>query len=148
MEITTAREADIPQLCELLTLLFTQEADFVPDMEAQRRGLGLIVAQPEIGEILVARAAGRIIGMVSLLYTVSTALGGRVALLEDMVVRPEARGLGLGAALLEQAIALARCEGCLRITLLTDGDNEAAQRFYRRRGFARSAMVPMRLGLG
>ncbi|WP_305042819.1 GNAT family N-acetyltransferase [Geoalkalibacter sp.] len=148
MNILPARDADIPQLCELLSLLFTQEADFTPDEAAQRRGLALILAHPEQGRILVAREADRVLGMVNLLYTVSTALGGRVALLEDMVVRPEARGLGLGAALLEEAVAVARREGCLRITLLTDADNQAAQRFYQRQGFALSAMVPMRRLLG
>ncbi|MGQ0672875.1 MAG: GNAT family N-acetyltransferase, partial [Hyphomicrobium sp.] len=41
-----------------------------------------------------------------------------------------------------------RADGCRRITLLTDGDNAAAHRFYERAGFTRSAMVPYRLGLG
>ncbi|MNY66030.1 putative phosphinothricin acetyltransferase YwnH [compost metagenome] len=77
----------------------------------------------------------------------STALGARVALLEDMVVDTGARGTGIGSALLEQAIAHARDSGCRRITLLTDGDNAAAQRLYRRHGFGRSPMVPLRLAL-
>jgi hypothetical protein len=38
-EITTARLADIPALCELLTLLFTQEEDFMPDLAKQTEGL-------------------------------------------------------------------------------------------------------------
>ncbi|MDO3378556.1 GNAT family N-acetyltransferase [Geoalkalibacter halelectricus] len=148
MKILPASEEDLSQLGELLNLLFTQEADFTPDEAAQRRGLALILAHPEQGQILVAREADRVLGMVNLLYTLSTALGGRVALLEDMVVHPEARGRGLGAALLEQAVAVARQQGCLRITLLTDADNQAAQRFYRRHGFELSTMVPMRLKLG
>ena len=83
----------------------------------------------------------------SLLYTVSTALGARVALLEDMVVAPDARGAGVGSALLAHAISFARKQGCRRITLLTDGANDAAQRFYARQGFGPSSMVPMRLAL-
>jgi ribosomal protein S18 acetylase RimI-like enzyme len=86
--------------------------------------------------------------MVNLLYTVSTALGARVALLEDMVVAPQARGRGLGSALLTHAIAHARSQGCRRITLLTDGVNDSAQRFYARHGFTGSGMVPMRMSLG
>jgi len=77
----------------------------------------------------------------------STALGGRVALLEDMVVRPDARGRGAGSLLLRAAVEFARAAGCLRITLLTDADNAAAQRFYARHGFGQSAMIPMRLPL-
>jgi len=80
-----------------------------------------------------------------LLYTVSTARGGRVALFEDMVVRPERRGNGAGSALLQAAIARAREAGCSRITLLADHANEAALRFYQRHGFTASGMLPLRL---
>jgi len=86
--------------------------------------------------------------LLGVLFLPSTALGGRVALLEDMVVRPDARGGGAGSRLLAAAAEFARSAGCLRITLLTDAHNTAAQRFYGRHGFARSAMIPMRLLLG
>ena len=82
--------------------------------------------------------------MVNLLYTVSTALGDRVAILEDMIVDRDARGRGLGSRLMTEAISTCETDGCLRITLLTDGDNTAAQQFYRRFGFERSPMVPLR----
>jgi GNAT superfamily N-acetyltransferase len=147
MNIRLAALADIPDLCDLLNLLFTQEAEFLPDRAAQQRGLASIIQQPEVGQILIARQADKAVGMVNLLYTVSTALGGRVALLEDMVVAPEMRGSGVGAQLLTRAIDVAKANGCLRITLLTDGVNEAAQRFYQRQGFVASPMVPLRLVL-
>jgi GNAT superfamily N-acetyltransferase len=145
--VEPATDGDIPALCELLALLFAQEAEFAPDASAQRRGLAGIIGDPRIGSILVAREDGAAVGMVNLLFTVSTALGERVALLEDMVVAPAARGRGVGAELLAHAIAHARARGCRRITLLTDGANEAAQRFYARHGFAASGMLPMRLAL-
>jgi ribosomal protein S18 acetylase RimI-like enzyme len=145
--IEAARTADIPALCELLRVLFAQEAEFAPDAQAQARGLERITGDAAVGTILVARDGGAIVGMVSLLFTVSTALGGRVALLEDMVVAPAARGRGIGSDLLREAVAHARAQGCKRITLLTDGANEAAQRFYARHGFAASGMIPMRLAL-
>lgn len=147
MPIRLATAADLPALCRLLDQLFAQEAEFTPDHAAQQRGLAAIVADPALGEILVAVEDGRPVGMVSLLYTVSTALGARVALLEDMVVDARARGAGLGSALLQAAIVHAQRRGCRRITLLTDGDNLAAQRFYRRHGFAPSPMRPLRLAL-
>jgi GNAT superfamily N-acetyltransferase len=143
--IDEATPADIPALCELLKLLFAQEAEFRPDGEKQAQGLGRIIAAPEAGRILVLREQGGIVGMVNLLFTISTALGGRVALLEDMVLRPEHRGKGLGTTLLQAALAFARQSGCLRVTLLTDGDNEAARRFYQRQGFNVSGMTAMRL---
>jgi ribosomal protein S18 acetylase RimI-like enzyme len=85
--------------------------------------------------------------MINLLYTVSTALGARVAILDDMVVLPQFTGLGAGSKLLQAPIAHARASGCKRITLLTDGDNEAAQKFYSNHGFTASRMVPFRLKL-
>ena len=88
-----------------------------------------------------------VVGMVSLLFMSSTALGGRAAVLEDMVVRPNARGRGAGSRLLHAAVEFAQLAGCRRITLLTDADNVAAQQFYSRHGFKRSAMIPMRLVL-
>ena len=138
---------DIPALNSLLDVLFTQEAEFEPDAAAQERGLRAIIENPRVGAILVVRDGCGIQGMVNLLFTVSTALGLPVALLEDMVIAPAARGSGTGSRLLEAAIAHARQRGCARITLLTDADNSSAQRFYARHGFARSPMVPLRLSL-
>ncbi len=144
MSIETAVVADIPVLCDLLGLLFQQEAEFTPDTGTQARGLEGIIANPDIGFILIARKAGKPVGMVSVLYTISTALGGRVGLLEDMVVAPAHRNKNLGKDLLDRALATAAANGCKRITLLTDGDNVGAHRFYRRAGFEDSSMVVFR----
>lgn len=143
--IRPATLSDVPRLCELLQLLFTQEAEFQPDAARQSAGLRQIIEHPEIGSILVLCEAERILGMVNILFSVSTALGGRVAVLEDMVMDLDCRGQGVGSQLLKSAIDFARDTGCLRITLLTDRGNLAAQRFYRRLGFGVSDMLPMRL---
>ena len=148
MEVGPATDDDVPALCELLGMLFAQEAEFRPDAERQSAGLRAILGAPSAGQLLVLRDGPAVVGMVSLLFLTSTALGGRVALLEDMVVRPDARGGGAGARLVQAAVEFARSIGCLRITLLTDADNAAAQRFYARHGFERSGMIPMRLPLG
>jgi len=145
IDIETAAAADIAELCRLLGLLFAQETEFAADVSRQQRGLQTILQHPELGTLLVAKQQGRIVGMVNLLFTVSTALGARVALLEDVVVLPELRGCGVGSRLIEAAIATARTTGCKRITLLTDTDNQTAQAFYRKHGFAPSSMLAMRL---
>ena len=147
VRVTQATTPDIPQLCELLALLFAQEEDFTPDAERQARGLGMIIGQPEAGRIYCARDGDCVVGMVSILFTVSTAEGTRAALLEDMVVHPGRRGEGIGERLLDEAILRAREAGCKRITLLTDSTNQSAIRFYVRAGFVRSRMVPFRLSL-
>lgn len=139
--------SDVPGLCELLFVLFTREADFEPDRDKQSRALEMIIQQPHIGRIHCAMDGATVVGMISLLFTVSTAEGGRVAWLEDLVVHPSQRGRGIGRQLLNAAIAEARSTGCLRLTLLTDADNKAAQQLYTRAGFMLSQMVPMRMKL-
>jgi GNAT superfamily N-acetyltransferase len=145
LTVRTATRADIPALCELLCLLFNQEAEFHADTGTQVAGLQQIIDAPDMGRILILGNGETVDGMVNLLFTVSTALGGRVAILEDMVVRPDRRGGGAGSQLLRAAIELCRSCACRRITLLTDRNNDAAQGFYARHGFDLSDMVPMRL---
>ncbi len=139
---------DIFELATLLGVLFAQEADFKPDRRRQEDGLRLIINSPSTGVILVARIDDKIAGMVSLLFTVSTAQGAAACWLEDMIVHPEQRGGGLGSRLLQTAVDYARDHGFTRITLLTDRVNIAAQRFYARHGFEESAMTVLRLHLG
>lgn len=133
---------------ELLGLLFDQEAEFRPDPAKQAAGLKLILADPARGRIYVAREGRRPVAMASLLFTVSTVEGGKAAWFEDLVVHPEHRRQGTGQKMLAYVISQARAEGVLRITLLTDMQNERAQALYRRAGFVGSPMRPMRLKLG
>lgn len=142
-----AREADLPQLVELLALLFDQEAEFQPDAAKQAAALKLILSDPVRGRIYVAREGRRAVAMASLLFTVSTAEGGKAAWLEDLVVHPDHRRQGTGQKMLAYVVSQARAEGVLRITLLTDMQNERAQALYRRAGFVGSPMRPMRLKL-
>ncbi|MFH0984977.1 MAG: GNAT family N-acetyltransferase [Candidatus Omnitrophota bacterium] len=142
-----AGSKDIPALVELLELLFSQEKDFQPDRKKQHRALALILEDPGAGHIFVARWEERIVGMVSLLVLISTAEGGRVLLLEDLIVHPDFRKQGLGTLLLRHVITFARREKFSRITLLTDPHNASARGLYRRHGFEPSSMVPLRLHL-
>ena len=146
-EISPATLADVPQLVGLLTILFTHEVELAPDPAKQERALRLLLTQPEQGRIFCAREGNQVLGMVSLLFTISTAEGGRSAWLEDMVVHPGHRQQGHGQQLIQHALHAAQTLGCTRVTLLTDGINTAAMRFYERAGFTRSAMVPFRLHL-
>lgn len=142
-----AREADLPQLVELLALLFDQEAEFKPDAGKQATALKLILSDPERGRIYIARDGRRVVAMASLLFTISTAEGGKAAWFEDLVVHPDYRSRGTGQKMLAYVVAQARSEGVLRITLLTDMQNERSQALYRRAGFVGSPMRPMRLKL-
>jgi GNAT superfamily N-acetyltransferase len=145
IEIRGARRNDIPGLCQLLADLFAAAADFHPDAERQRRALSLILDSPEVGRIYCAVQAGAVVGMASILFTVSTAEGGRAAWLEDMVVRADRRRMGIGRRLLDHVVGEGRAAGCTRITLLTDAVNCRAMRFYASAGFVGSTMTPLRL---
>ncbi|MBV8174664.1 MAG: GNAT family N-acetyltransferase [Verrucomicrobia bacterium] len=112
------------------------------------RGLRLILEQPSRGRIFVLRSASKIIGMINLLFTISTAEGGFVILLEDLIVTREFRRQGIGSELLKYGMEYAKQKGFLRITLLTDRISEGSLAFFEKHGFQRSDMVPMRLYLG
>lgn len=148
LRIENATLDDLPELAELLYDLFSQEEDFTPDREKQIRGLRLILEQPSRGRIFVLRGPQKIIGMINLLITISTAEGGFVLLLEDLVIHKDHRHQGYGAKLLQHAIEFAESKNFLRITLLTDTPNFAARQFYLKHGFVESPMTPMRKYFG
>jgi GNAT superfamily N-acetyltransferase len=143
--IEPATEADLDELSEMLGGLFAQEGDFRPDKEKQLRGLRLIFEQPSRGRVFVLRQNGAIVGMINLLFTISTAEGGFVVLLEDLVVHKQYQGKGYGRKLLQHAIDFAKQKNFLRVTLLTDRPENVAQEFFRHHGFVESSMIPMRL---
>src|SRR6266481_1641573 len=128
--IEPATEADLDELSEMLGGLFAQESDFRPDREKQLRGLRLIFEQPSRGRVFVLRREGAIVGMINLLFTISTAEGGFVMLLEDLVVHKKYQAKGYGSKLLNHAIDFAKKKNFLRITLLTDRPENLAQEFF------------------
>ena len=143
--IEPATEADLDELSEMLGGLFSQEGDFRPDKDKQLRGLRLIFEQPSRGRVFVLRQNGAIVGMINLLFTISTAEGGFVILLEDLVIHKQYQGKGYGSKLLQHAIDFAKQKNFLRITLLTDRPENLAQEFFRHHDFVESSMIPMRL---
>jgi GNAT superfamily N-acetyltransferase len=135
---------DLPALTELLVDLFSRSDDFTPDPALQERGLRLILEQPNRGRIFVVRNKDRIFGMVNLLFTISTARGGFVILMEDVVIHPDHRGLGYGAKLVDHVVEFAKQKNFKRITLLTDRMSAESQEFFKKQGFDYSNMIPMR----
>jgi GNAT superfamily N-acetyltransferase len=147
IELGAATREDLPELVALLGVLFSQEAELVPDDAKQTRALEKILSDESVGRIHVARDAGKVVGMASLVYGISTAEGGLAASFEDFIVLPGYRGKGIGAALLQHVIGEAKKQGVLRLTLLTDKQNKRAQALYRKLGFDESTMKAMRLKL-
>ena len=145
MRIEPATLDDLPQLVDLVMALFEMEEDFQPDRTKQEKGLELVLEQPNRGRIFVIRTDYQIVGMVNLLFTISTAMGGFVILMEDVIIHPDHRGQGFGTQLMEYVIEFAEKKDFKRITLLTDQISAESQRFFQKMGFQHSHMIPMRL---
>lgn len=146
--IREARTGDLDALTELLGLLFALEADFGVDARRQRGGLERMLDQGQPRLVLVAEApngeGGQVLGMATAQAVISTAEGGPALLVEDVVVRPEARGRGIGRALLARIDSWGLRLGATRLQLLADRDNAPAFDFYRACGFHPTNLVCLR----
>ena len=85
-------------------------------------------------EVIFAEVAGEPVGFALFFHNFSTFLGRRGLYLEDLYVRPEARGRGVGRALLAELAALALERGCGRLEWWVLDWNQQALGFYRRLG--------------
>jgi len=141
--IRPARQNDLEQLVALLRFLFTIEEDFSFDATKQRQGLALMLDNDR-GCILVAEAAGQVVGMCTGQLVISTAEGGPAVLVEDMVIDPRWRGQGLGRMLMAALAAWAKGRGASRMQLLADKHNPPALAFYDRIGWQTTALICLR----
>lgn len=82
---------------------------------------------------------GRIAGTLQLTFIAGLSRGGaRRGQIEAVRVAREARGRGLGRAMMDWAIQRCREEGCAMVQLTTDRSRTDAHRFYERLGFENS----------
>ncbi len=144
--IRRATPADIPQMCDLLSELFSIESDFSPDRRRQAKGLNLLLDDASGSSALfIAEEDGEIVGMCSVQTLVSTAEGGPVAMLEDVIVRKERRRKGIGKMLLSKVVRWCAGKNISRLQLLRDVDNEPALKFYAGNGWTGTNLTCMRM---
>jgi ribosomal protein S18 acetylase RimI-like enzyme len=94
--------------------------------------------------LLVARIGDQIVGTLTLVtFPIPT---GRRAWIEDVVVDEAARGHGVGAALTQAAVELARADGARTVDLTSRPTRAAANRLYERLGFQVRDSKVYRLG--
>jgi ribosomal protein S18 acetylase RimI-like enzyme len=94
--------------------------------------------------VVIARIDGEIVGALTLvMFPIPTGLR---AWIEDVVVDESARGHGVGAALTNEAVRLARAEGARTVDLTSRPSREAANRLYERLGFELRDSKVYRLG--
>ncbi|MER7489022.1 GNAT family N-acetyltransferase [Streptomyces sp. NPDC126497] len=93
-------------------------------------------------EHLVAEYGGRIVGYVRLGFPTGLASNAHVRQIRGLAVAEEARGLGVGRALVRAAVAEARERGARRITLRVLGHNTVARALYESEGFVVEGVQP------
>ncbi len=143
--VRPATEADLDAMVGLLRELFAVEEDFAFDPARQRRGLAQLIGAPtEQRAVLVADAGGEVVGMATVQVVVSTAEGGAAGLVEDVVVRSDWRGRGIGRGLLQALEEWARARGVTRLQLLADSSNAPALGFYRAARWTPTRLVALR----
>jgi GNAT superfamily N-acetyltransferase len=100
--------------------------------DPEGQGLQLIARRRERGPAL---------GFATLYWTWSTLRAARIAIMNDLFVAPEARGTGLGAALIDACRERARERGMSRLEWRTAPGNVQARRLYERVGAQRSEWI-------
>lgn len=120
--------------------------DMVKDLAVQHDALPMIVyTADDLREVgigkkgasvgaLVAELGEKVIGIALYFYRFSTWRGPTLHI-EDLIVKKEYRGKGIGEALMNAVVEKARIEGRDRVELDVEGDNESAIAFYKKKGF-------------
>ncbi len=134
LSIHPAARADLPLIAQFIRDLadyerLSGEVRFDIDMLGDR----LFGPRP-YAEVLIGEIGGVPQGFALFFHNFSTFEGKPGIYLEDLFVRPEARGSGLGKALLKRLAALAVERDCARLEWSVLDWNEPAIRFYKSLG--------------
>ncbi|MFI8366238.1 GNAT family N-acetyltransferase [Streptomyces sp. NPDC085466] len=93
-------------------------------------------------DFLVAERAGVLLGYVRVARPTPLASNAHVRQIQGLAVSGEARGQGVGRALLRAALAKARADGARRVTLRVLGHNVPARALYEAEGFTVEGVLP------
>jgi GNAT superfamily N-acetyltransferase len=117
------------------------------DDERNRTFFSRFVAPSDDGVLLGAWRGPELVGYACLYWHFTSLVPAETALMNDLYVEPEARGGGVGRALIEASAAVARERGAQRLEWGTQPGNETAQRLYDSTGAERSEWVEYELPL-
>lgn len=140
IEIRPAERADVPLILALIRELAEYErapeqAVATPEL-ITRHLFGEGLGRGPTAECVIGELDGRAEGMALFFHNFSTWTGKPGVYLEDLFVRPRARGCGLGKALLVHVAKIARDRGCGRYEWAVLDWNEPAIGFYKSLGAA------------
>jgi GNAT superfamily N-acetyltransferase len=131
VEVSPVREEEFETLLPLISAY--QGFYEVEDIETDRNRFFFrrFLAPSEDGLLLAARdESGVILGYACLYWFFSSLQAVETVLMNDLFVAPEARGRGVGRALIEAAAEVARDRGAAWVEWSTAPDNHTAQRLY------------------
>lgn len=129
VEIREAIQADAAEIAVLLG-----DLGYPVSAEEAASRLSALSATGE-DEVLLAEEEGRALGLVALRRLVFLHLAEPVARITALVVRQGLRSRGIGALLLDEAVARAARAGCTTIELTSGVSRARAHEFYKARGF-------------
>lgn len=139
LSIRTMQAPDIPHVAALFDL-YRQFYEQAPDHALAQRYLTERFDRKE-SVVLVARASDPgLLGFCQLYPGFCSVEAGPIYTLYDLFVRPDARRLGVGRALLQAAAVQAAADGKLRMDLSTARDNVKAQALYESLGWVRDTV--------
>jgi GNAT superfamily N-acetyltransferase len=138
------------QMDELLPLIADYQRFYeveAIDDERNRAFFSRFLAPSDDGMLIGAWRDGELLGYACLYWTFTSLVPAEIVLMNDLYVRPEARGGGIGRALIEASAAVARERGAHHLQWVTAPDNETAQRLYDSTGAVREASIEYELEL-
>jgi GNAT superfamily N-acetyltransferase len=137
LDIRSAEPGDVEALLRLYEELSGPLDEVVPEpLPDPRQVLEEISADPR-RTLLVAVLDGAVVGTVDVLIAPNLTHYARPwVLVENVVVASSARRLGVGRALMERALDIARAAGCYKVNLISGEQRTGAHDFYRSLGFA------------
>ncbi len=136
IRIRSAKEQDLPLILQFIRDLAEYER-LAHEVVATEDRLRASLFGPRPGaEVVFAEVGDKPAGFALFFHNYSTFLAQRGLYLEDLFVRPEFRGLGIGRRLLLYLGHLAVARGCGRLEWWVLDWNEPAIRFYKKMGAA------------
>jgi ribosomal protein S18 acetylase RimI-like enzyme len=141
MKIRLGQSKDIPKMLVLLEELMTIEKDFEPNIIAQKKGLEKILIEDSATLLVAVNEFDKVIGMCTSQRLISTEIGGRIALVGNLIIDRHHRGEGVGQELLEAITDKRTSLGFKRMILLVDKDNQRARGFYEKENWTESNLL-------
>jgi ribosomal protein S18 acetylase RimI-like enzyme len=123
------------------------DEDGHPLDQAGEEAIAVIAAGEPLAPAWIARVGDNVVGYVVITLGFSTEYGGRDGFIDDIYVRREARGRGIGRKMLDFALAEARQLGIRTLHLEVEPGNDPALDLYRSAGFAETGRRLMRCRL-